>query len=228
MKEKSISNFFYEHFVICTASLSGLLVLLYLWKGCTVSFSISGWIFILLNLIYIPLAFIFKKKLFSIFFLFYAAVLVFALAFDKTYLYNNFSALFMVCIVFMLQPELKIISLAVYFVSVCIAFALNEEMLCHFFIHIVRGLWFVEIVSYVLDEKFQRKKLVLFDDERMILEQLCNGKVYQKEVEGFSENTVYRKLKAARERNGNLTRDQLVERYRNERDAVTESLKFNG
>lgn len=223
MKEKSISNFFYEHFVICTASLSGVLVLLYLWKGLAGSFSVSGWIFILLNIIYIPLAFIFKKKLFSIFFLFYAVVLVFALAFDKTYLYNNFSALFMVCIVFMMQPELKLISLAAYFVSVCIAFALNEETLCHFFIHIARGLWFVEIVSFVLDEKFQRKKLVLYDDERMILEQLCNGKVYQKEVEGFSENTVYRKLKAARERNGNLTRDQLVEMYRTERDAAMES-----
>ena len=41
----------------------------------------------------------------------------------------------------------------------------------------------------------------------------------QKEVEGFSENTIYRKLKAARERNGNITRDQLVELYRKEKES---------
>ncbi|UKI56497.1 MAG: hypothetical protein L6V90_04970 [Treponema succinifaciens] len=50
-----------------------------------------------------------------------------------------------------------------------------------------------------------------------ILEQLCDGKIYQKEVEGFSENTVYRKLKAARERNGNITREQLISLFKKER-----------
>ncbi len=56
----------------------------------------------------------------------------------------------------------------------------------------------------------------------MILDQLCEGKVYQKEVEGFSENTVYRKLKAARERNGNVTREQLVDAYRNEKENASQ------
>lgn len=54
--------------------------------------------------------------------------------------------------------------------------------------------------------------------------QLCDGKIYQKEVEGFSENTVYRKLKAARERNGNITREQLVELFKKE---YCEKLKKN-
>ena len=70
----------------------------------------------------------------------------------------------------------------------------------------------------ILNSHFERKKLVLFEDEKMILDQLCEGKVYQKEVEGFSENTIYRKLKAARERNGNISRDELVEKYRKEKE----------
>ena len=43
-----------------------------------------------------------------------------------------------------------------------------------------------------------------------------NGKIYQKEVEGFSENTVYRKLKAARERNGNITKEELLKLFKKE------------
>ena len=77
-------------------------------------------------------------------------------------------------------------------------------------------------LDFVLSDKFRRKKLVLYEDERMILDQLCEGKVYQKEVEGFSENTVYRKLKAARERNGNVTREQLVDAYRNEKENASQ------
>ena len=69
---------------------------------------------------------------------------------------------------------------------------------------------------YVLNNRFERKKLILYEDEIKILEQLRSGKMYQKEVEGFSENTVYRKLKAARERNGNITKDELLELYKKE------------
>ena len=102
----------------------------------------------------------------------------------------------MVCIVMMIQPKLEFFIYIVYFVSVCIAFTLNGENLIHFFIHIFRSFWFISIVSYVLNNRFDRKKLILFDDEKKILDQLCEGKIYQKEVEGFSENTIYRKLKA--------------------------------
>ena len=63
----------------------------------------------------------------------------------------------------------------------------------------------------------EASKTIDYLSEVKILEQLCDGKVYQKEVEGFSENTVYRKLKAARERNGNITREQLIDLFKKER-----------
>lgn len=92
----------------------------------------------------------------------------------------------------------------------------------------VRSIWFIGLEIYVLDNKFERKKLILYEDEITILSQICDGKTYQKEVKGFSENTVYRKLKAARERNGNISKEQLIELFLkeyhpNENDASTRS-----
>lgn len=89
--------------------------------------------------------------------------------------------------------------------------------LCICFLSIFfRSIWFLGIVFYVLDNKFDRKKLILYDDEVEILSQICDGKTYQKEVKGYSENTVYRKLKAARERNGNISKEQLIDLYKEE------------
>lgn len=211
-------------FVLFTSAVSLVLGLLYLWKGFKTGFSTFGCIIISLNFLYIPFAFVFSKKGFPYFYLLYSAVLIFSIAFEETFLYNNYTALFIVCIVIMINPKLRLPAIALYIALVTVAFAMNDEILYHYFIHIIRSIWYIGIVEFVLNDKFKRKKLVLFEDEKNILRQLCNGKVYQKEVEGYSENTIYRKLKAARERNGNLTRDQLVEEFRVE----TEYEKIDG
>lgn len=219
MNLKTVRKFFNSNFNIFTSVISLIISILYFVRGISEEFIPGIIIVISMNLIYIPLVFIFKRQGFSVFYLIYAIILVFLISFEETKLFNNYTALFMVCIVMMIQPKLEFFIYIVYFVSVCIAFTLNGENLIHFFIHIIRSLWFISIVSYVLNNRFDRKKLILFDDEKKILDQLCEGKIYQKEVEGFSENTIYRKLKAARERNGNITRDQLVELYRKEKES---------
>lgn len=211
-------NFFKDKFVLFTSVLSVILSALYVWKGFQLGFNTLAYIIIIVNFLYMPLALLFGKKLFPIFYFIYSAIIIFGIAFDKTYLFNNYTGLFIVSIVVMLKPKLRKIALIFYFVVVSIAFCLNEERIYHYFIHIVRSLWFIGIVEYVLNDKFRRKKLVLYEDERDILEQLSNGMVYQKEVVGFSENTIYRKLKAARERNGNLTREELVNQFRKEKE----------
>lgn len=209
---------FNNNFVLYTSILSGILSILYVWKGFESSFTFWTYIVIGMNLLYIPLAFIFKKKAFAPYYLIYAIILLAVIAFTKTYLYNNFSALFIVCIVVMINPKICNVAFIMYFVAVCVVFAFNEENLCHFLIHICRSVWFILIVMYVTDSKFDRKKLILYEDEKKILDQLLDGKMYQKEVVGFSENTVYRKLKAARERNGGVTREELIELYKQEKD----------
>ncbi len=217
MKSDVFTGFLSDHFVLFTGILSGVLCLLYVWKDVSEGFFVGTWIVALMNFLYIPAAFLFRRKCFSYFYLVYAVILVFMIAFEKTFLFNNFTALFLVCIVIMIKPRIKYIALVLYFSVVCVAFSVNGESLCNFLIHISRSIWFVGSVFFVLDNQFERKKLVLYEDEVKILEQLSGGKIYQKEVEGFSENTVYRKLKAARERNGNLTREQLMDLFKKER-----------
>lgn len=214
MKDFSIKQIILKHFVILTSAFSFVIAALYFLKGFQSGFLLGTWVIIAMNLAYIPLALVFHHKSFSWFCLVYAVVLVFLTAFEKTLLVNNFTPLFIVCIVIGLRPKWKWMALSAYFISMCIAFALNEESALCFLIHIVRSFWFILCVFFVLDSHFDRKKIILYEDERKILDQLLEGKVYQKEVEGFSENTIYRKLKAARERNGCKTREELLDLYR--------------
>lgn len=218
MKLKDIKKFFNSNFNLYTSVISILITVLYFVRGIFEGFNVGIIIVMAMNFIYVPIAFIFKREGFSYFYLTYAVILIFLISLEETKLFNNYTALFMVCIVMMIQPKLEFIICCIYFACISAAFIINDENLIHFFIHVFRSIWFISIISYVLNNRFQRKKLILYDDEKKILNQLCEGKVYQKEVEGFSENTIYRKLKAARERNGNITRDELVEMYRKEKD----------
>lgn len=215
-----IKKNFRDRFVLFTILTSLVLGLLYLWKGFDSGyFSNAGYAVIGMNFLYVPFAIVFARKGFPFFYLIYSGLLIFSTAFESTYLYNNYTSLFIVCIVIMIQPKLRNVGIVFYFSLITVAFVMNEEKNIYlYFIHAVRSIWYIGLVEFVLNDKFKRKKLVLYEDERMILEQLAAGKVYQKEVEGFSENTIYRKLKAARERNGNLTRDKLVEEFRNEQE----------
>lgn len=217
MKTNILTDFLNDHFVLFTSVLSGILCALYIWKGFNEGFFIGTWIIAVMNFLYVLTAAFFKRKCFSYFYLVYSVILVFLIAFEKTFLFNNFTALFIVCIVVMIKPKVKYIAMSLYFGAVCVAFSINGESVFHFLIHIARSIWFVGSVFFVLGNQFERKQLVLYEDEVKILEQLCDGKIYQKEVEGFSENTVYRKLKAARERNGNITREQLIALFKKER-----------
>ena len=216
MKKSFFGVFLNDHFVLFTSVLSGILCALYVWKGFSEGFFIGTWVIALMNFLYIPAAAIFKRKCFSYFYLIYAVILVFMIAFEKTFLFNNYTALFLVCIVIMIKPQVRFVAISLYIAAICVAFSINGESVFHFLIHLTRTFWFFGTVFFVTENNFERKKLILYEDEIKILAQLCDGKIYQKEVEGFSENTVYRKLKAARERNGNLTREQLVELFKKE------------
>lgn len=231
MKEKIsafISSFLNDYFVSFTCIIAAIISALYIWKGIQEQFTNGTLIYILMNILYIPFALIFKKKCFSYFYVIYSIILVFVIAFDQTFLYNNYTALFILCLVIMIKPKATKTAIIIYFITITIAFSINEEVLYHYFIHVVRSIWFIGLEIYVLDNNFERKKLILYEDEITILSQICDGKTYQKEVKGFSENTVYRKLKAARERNGNISKEQLIELFLkeyhpNENDASTRS-----
>ncbi len=221
MKSGVVSDLVRRHFILVSCMLAVIIAGLYAVKGCQDGFLCGTWIIIALNVLWVPCVLLFKKNCFPWFYLCYALVLVFLTAFEKTFLFNNFTPLFLFCIVIGVQPSLTEAALALYAAAVSVAFILNDEPALYLVIHLVRAAWFVLCVLYVIDQRDLRRnvaehKLVLYEDERKILSQLAAGTVYQKEIEGYSENTIYRKLKAARERNGCSTRDELVERFRSE------------
>lgn len=203
-----------KNFLVITTLLSGIIGVLYIWKGFLEEFYAGTYVVIILAFAYIPLVWIFRRPGFAIFNMIYALVLVFIIAFYKTYLYNNFTGLIAVFIVMMVAPKLKWQALGLYFLVISIAFAINEENLCHFLIHVTRGAWLFHIFNHVLVNKYQRKKLILYDDEIKILSELSKNRLQKSiELEGFSESTIYRRIKAAMMRN-NLTKKQLIEEFK--------------
>lgn len=203
-------------FIAVTSMCSFLISLLYFWKGLMEGFSIGAWIIIGANLLYIPLALIFKRKVFSVFFLFYAVALVFITAFHKTFLYNNYSSLFIVIIVIMVRPAFKLPAIITYLVTISAAFAINDEHLYHYFIHITRTVWFFYMFNHVLGGKYHRRKLILNDDEIKILTELSKKRLQKSiEFDGYSESTIYRRLKAAMTRN-KLSKAELLEEFKKE------------
>lgn len=215
--KNSIKSFFVTHFLLVTSVLSFLISMLYLIKGMQTEFKPGTWFIVGVNLAYPFVAFFLRGKGIPFYLAGYAVLLVFLTAFEKTFLFNNFSALLVVFVAAMMKPKFEIPGIILYLITVTVAFVLNEESLLLFLIHVVRTLWFFVAFIYAMSLRFGHSELVLYEDEKRILDQLLDGKMYQKEVEGFSENTVYRKLKAARERNNCATRDELIELYRKSR-----------
>ncbi len=211
-------EFIVKKFNIISSVLSLVIALLYVLKGIQTEFHIATYIIISMNLIYIPFIFIFKKNFFTGFCMVYSIVLIFLTAFEKTFLFNNFTPLFVACLVIAAKPKLMLLTLGIYFAAVSVAFALNEESTLLFLIHTTRSTWFISAITYMQGINVNRKSLILYDDEKQIIDQLCSGKMYQKEVTGFSENTIYRKLKAAKERNGCKSKEELLQRYKDEKE----------
>lgn len=202
-----------KQFILISSVISFVIAVLYVWKGFSEQFYTGTFIVIGMALVYIPVVWIFRRPGFAVFNLVYSVVLVFIIAFHDTYLYNNFTGLLAVFIVMMVLPKFKWPSLIIYFVAVSVAFALNEENLCHYFIHVSRSVWLFHIFNQVLSSKYERKKLILYDDERKILKELSKNKLQKSiDLEGFSESTIYRRIKAAMKRN-NLTKKQLIEEF---------------
>lgn len=215
--KKSIKGFLCAHFLLLSSVLSVVISLLYSIKGIQTEFKTGTWFIIGANLAYPLIAFFIKEKSVPYYLVCYMVLLVFLTAFEKTFLFNNFSAFLIMIIAAMIKPKFEVPGILLYLMVVILAFVLNEESLLLFLIHLSRTLWFSIAFIYAMSLRFGHSDLVLYDDEKKILDQLLDGKMYQKEVEGFSENTVYRKLKAARERNNCATREELIELYRKTR-----------
>lgn len=203
-------------FVLITSLLALSLSGLYSWKGFIEGFSISYYILIFLNLVYIPIAIIFKKNGFPYYYLIYTLITLFIISKLETSLYNNYTCLLGIVLVILYNPKIKNIALALYFIAVGIAFLLINDPFYNIFIHIAKSIWLIYIFNTIITEQYPRKKLILFDDEIKILTELSKHRLQKSiEFEGFSESTIYRRIKSACNRN-HLSKAELIEEFKKE------------
>lgn len=204
-------------FILLTSILSVVIGLLYLCKGLIEGFYAGTYIIMVFSVIYVPVVCIFKRTGFALYNLIYGIVLIFIIAFYKTYLYNNYTGLLAMFVVMMIKPNLKKVAIIIYALAVTVAFILNEETVYHYLIHIARALWLFLLFDFVLKEKYELKKLILNEDEIKILTELSKNRLQKSlELEGFSESTIYRRIRSAMERN-KLSKKELIEAFMREK-----------
>lgn len=203
-----------------TGILTLLLIVLYAWKNIVYGFSMSNVLYIIVNAIYFPIILIWKRKYFCLYHVLYAYILVATIILKRTLLFNNFTAYFIVLAIAIIRPRWKTKILTGYFVISTIAFIANDQHLVNYLIHIARATYYYVIFNYFIFTSFSNsispQLLNLTTDEIEILSQMAAGRK-QKEIIGFSVNTVTKKLLNARTRNNIETTQELLIQFIQER-----------
>ena len=125
--------------------------------------------------------------------------------------FYNYGSIFFLLIAFGAYPKIRWPSVFLYGINVFISFSLQKLLPIAILIQLVYLGLFILITFYIYKVRTP-KKLNLKEDERYILDQLKEGKL-QKEIEGYSEQTITAKLKNARERNMCESTTDLLIKY---------------
>ena len=162
---------------------------------------------------------------FSVSFLAYAYTLIYFNTFF------NFTSFVYVLIAIRCTPKLKIPALVLYVIDIIVLFGQRQLVISALAIHITCCI-IISILLYIFFGIFKQESepvksdsdslLKLNDDERNILSELAKGKL-QKQVNGYSENTVTKHLKNAMERNNCKSKTELMHKYFKENPPETES-----
>ena len=149
--------------------------------------------------------FLFQRKGFSVSILIYAYTLLY---FNNFYNYTSFVFLIFAIIT---TPKLTVPALIAYAANLIPALVYRQNEIPAMGIHALNCTWVVAFIEFAVLKK-TGKTLNLTDDERLVLEELSEGKL-QKQIEAFSQNTVTKLLKCAQERNRCRTKQELLNRY---------------
>lgn len=162
-------------------------------------------------LIYPLFAFIGNRKGMRFWVVIYAYILFW---FYGTLNYTPFIILAILSYRFDLQKSIAVF--IIYAILVSVRSTINDIAPFRIVFHGLKcGVFYYGIKVFLKYEK--KEKLRLMPDEILILEELSKGKQLN-ELTLFSNNTVCRKLKAARERNGLKSNEDLVLKYLNSKN----------
>ena len=130
--------------------------------------------------------------------------------------FYNYATIFFMLIAIGANPKIRKSVLWLYFINVVISFSLKNISITGFLIHVVYIRMFKKKIDYVYKVN-KPEKLNLTDDERKIMDLKLEGKM-QKEIDLYSPQTITAKMKSARERNLCETTDELMAKYRKEKE----------
>ena len=171
---------------------------------------------------------IFYRIGFSVVLLIYAYTLIYFNTFF------NFTSFFCVLFAIKSTPKLTIPALILYVVDVVVLFGQRNLVISALAIHftwciiftILFYIFFILKPKNIFTEKSKQSvtKLNLNNDEKFILSELIEGKL-QKQIEGYSVNTVTKHIKNAMERNNCNSKKDLLFRFmiENHNNDVSES-----
>ena len=109
------------------------------------------------------------------------------------------------------MPDIQKPALIFYALNVFTALAFRGNEILTLGIHGLNCFLFYTCAKYLF-AAIKPATLMLTDDERIVLEELADGKL-QKEIQQFSPNTVTRLIKNAQERNHCKSKAELISRY---------------
>lgn len=176
----------------------------YLWHGFHSGFSICIIAMIVIDALYVPCTTIKNVKLFPVYLVAFSSVLVFITAFTTSELFNNYSALLCIFVAILIKPQLKNILMALYLITSAIAFCVAGDEVYFLVIHFSRAMWIFVIYDFIIYAKYERKPVILFDEEIAILDQLSQNLLMKEiELDGYSERTIRRRLDSAKDRSRN-------------------------
>lgn len=126
--------------------------------------------------------------------------------------FNNYGVILIFLLLHLFNPKLKYLLAICYTFNIVVVCTFHSKSAIHLAIHLITA-FTLYFATNIAIEHLHHTKLDLTPDEIFILNKLKDG-YEQKEITEFSENTVSRKLKEARVRNG-LTKhkDELLLKF---------------
>lgn len=125
--------------------------------------------------------------------------------------FNNYTSFFCILLSCRIYRKTEKFLVSLYLLDIIFAYTVRNYEVSHLSIHLLTCAIFYNIY-FIIN---QPKKLNLKSDEKMILDELSDNRE-MKELECFSVNVAYQKLKDARNRNNILSNEELLERYKQE------------
>lgn len=140
-----------------------------------------------------------------------AGMIIFACILLYINRFFNYTSFFFLLFAVYCMPNYKKPAIYLYIINCFIALTIRRMQVPAIGIHAVNCILLYLYAHYIFKPKIP-KTLVLTDAEREILQALKEG-LQQKEIDGYSQNTITRKIKNAMERNLCKTKAELLQKY---------------